>query len=317
MRAAKRGLLHKRILAVLGAQAVVLSATLSWADGTPNHVRDVKVRATDASTGATEIEVVGTTAPDLQRARRERRQAIARRHLERGRRRGVKEALTSQVGVVGGVLTQGFKTEAGQMTRLSVSLAEAGHLPRSCRGHVAQGARSSPSLTTTGAASAADVKAAGGDAPAAVVADAELADVRFEKGKGGADRVLITTTAVPAYSLGDHAGRPRAARAEEDAAPEEPREDDGPRVAAQPAQDGQRVLRALERVDDHRDRPRGHGAGLDRRRRQVDHLVLRRRRSSAPAARRRRSQERHRRARARRGRAARRSRRRSIGGATT
>ena len=33
MRAAKRGLLHKRILAVLGAQAVLLSATLSWADG--------------------------------------------------------------------------------------------------------------------------------------------------------------------------------------------------------------------------------------------------------------------------------------------
>ena len=37
---------------------------------------------------------------------------------------GVKEALTSQVGVVGGVLTQGFKTEAGTMTRLSVSLVK-------------------------------------------------------------------------------------------------------------------------------------------------------------------------------------------------
>src|SRR3954454_16082047 len=109
MRAAKRGLLHKRILAVLGAQAVLLSATLSWADGSPNHVRDVKVRATDASTGATEIEVVGSTAP------------VFNVRVEAGGKRllvdisnadiasGVKEALTSQVGLVGGVLTQGFK----------------------------------------------------------------------------------------------------------------------------------------------------------------------------------------------------------------
>src|ERR1700733_7444256 len=100
MRAAKRGLLHKRVLSVLGASAVVLSATLSWADGTPNHVRDVKIRATDASTGATEIEIIGSTAP------------VFNVRVESGGKRllvdienadvvGVKEALTSQVGVVG------------------------------------------------------------------------------------------------------------------------------------------------------------------------------------------------------------------------
>ena len=214
MRAAKRGLLHKGILAVLGAQAVLLSATLSWADGTAqvtaadgggrNHVRDVKVRATDASTGATEIEVVGSTAP------------VFNVRVESGGKRllvdisnadvvpGVKEALTSQVGLVGGVLTQGFKTEQGTMTRLSVSLLkQASYRVR------ADGTTLKVSLTpaaVTAAASAADVKAAGGDAPAAVVADAELADVRFEKGKGGADRVLITTTAVPSYSLGTTPG---------------------------------------------------------------------------------------------------------------
>src|SRR4051812_8121239 len=55
--------IQKRVLSVLGAQAVVLSATLSWAAGAPNHVRDVKIREADARTGATEIEVVGTTAP--------------------------------------------------------------------------------------------------------------------------------------------------------------------------------------------------------------------------------------------------------------
>jgi type IV pilus assembly protein PilQ len=198
-------LLHKRILAVLGAQAVLLSATLSFADGSPNHVRDVKVRATDASTGATEIEVVGSTAP------------VFNVRVEGGGKRllvdisnadvvaGVKEALTSQVGLVGGVLTQGFKTEAGTMTRLSVSLLKQASYRVRAEGNSLK-VSLAPSLTTTAAASAADVKAAGGDAPAAVVADAELADVRFEKGKAGADRVLITTTAVPAYSLGTTPG---------------------------------------------------------------------------------------------------------------
>jgi type IV pilus assembly protein PilQ len=198
-----RGLLHKRVLSVLGAQAIVLSATLSWADGTPNHVRDVKIRATDASTGATEIEVVGTTAP------------VFNVRVESGGKRllvdienadvvGVKEALTSQVGVVGGVLTQGFKTETGSMTRLSVSLVkQATYRVR------ADGTTLRVSLTpatVTAAASAADVKAAGGDAPVVTADVTELSDVRFEKGKGGADRVLITTTAVPAYSLGTTPG---------------------------------------------------------------------------------------------------------------
>lgn len=204
MRAATRGMLQKRVLSVLGAQAVVLSATLSWADGTPNHVRDVKIHATDASTGATEIVVVGTTAP------------VFNVRVESGGKKllvdisnadvvGVKEALTAQVGVVGGVLTQGFKTDAGSMTRLSVSLIkQATYRVR------AEGTTLKVSLTpatATGAATAADVKAAGGDAPAAAATAAtELSDVRFEKGKGGADRVLITTTAPPSYSLGTTQG---------------------------------------------------------------------------------------------------------------
>jgi type IV pilus assembly protein PilQ len=194
------GFYHKRVLSVLGAQAVVLSATLSWADGTPNHVRDVKIRATDASTGATEIEVVGTTAP------------VFNVRVESGGKRllvdisnadvvGVKEAITAQVGVVGGVLTQGFKTDAGTMTRLSVSLVkQATYRVR------AEGTTLKVSLTpatATGAAGATDVKPAADVAATAGEAKvtSELADVRFEKGKGGADRVVITTTTPPSYSL--------------------------------------------------------------------------------------------------------------------
>ena len=194
------GLLQKRVLSVLGASAVVLSATLSWADGTPNHVRDVKIHQADPS-GPTEIEVVGTTAP------------VFNVRVEGGGKRllvdisnadvaGVKDAITAQVGVVGGVLTQAFKTEQGMMTRLSVSLTrQATYRVR------AEGTSLKVTLSpaaTTAAATAADVKAATLTAdPASAM---ELSDVRFEKGKAGADRVLITTTGVPAYSLGTTPG---------------------------------------------------------------------------------------------------------------
>ncbi|MDB4940772.1 MAG: Type pilus biosis protein PilQ [Labilithrix sp.] len=200
MRAAKRGLLHKRVLSVLGATALVLSATLSWADGAPNHVRDVKIRAVDTATGSTEIEVVGTTAP------------VFNVRVESGGKRllvdiansdaaGVKDALTSQVGVVGGVLTQAFKTEQGMMTRLSVSLVkQATYRVR------AEGTSLKVTLTpssTTAAATAADVKVASAVEAASVL---ELSDVRFEKGKNGADRLRITTSGVPSYSLGTTPG---------------------------------------------------------------------------------------------------------------
>ncbi|MBN9162336.1 MAG: hypothetical protein J0I07_15350, partial [Myxococcales bacterium] len=58
----KRGSIHKRVLQLIGAQAILLAATFAWADAEPNHVRDVKVRTTDVESGAAEIEVVGTSA---------------------------------------------------------------------------------------------------------------------------------------------------------------------------------------------------------------------------------------------------------------
>src|SRR5688572_22889506 len=55
----KRGSIHKRVLQLIGTQAILLSAGLAWADASqlavPNHVRDVKVRTTDAQSGAAEI----------------------------------------------------------------------------------------------------------------------------------------------------------------------------------------------------------------------------------------------------------------------
>ncbi len=209
-----RGLLHKRVVSVLGAQAVVLSATLSWADGAPNHVRDVKIRPAD-SAGATEIEVVGTSAP------------VFSVRVESGGKRllvdianadvtSAKEAVTAPVGVVGGVLTQGFTTDTGTMTRLSVSLLKQATYRVRAEGTTLR-IMLSPSDTSTAAAGAADVKVSsaatlpGLASPTSAVAAAslgtsELAEVSFEKGKAGADRVRIKTTTVPAYSLGTTPG---------------------------------------------------------------------------------------------------------------
>src|SRR5579862_9610032 len=48
----------------LTAMALVLSAGVASADAVvPNHVRDVKMRASEAVPGGTEIDIVGTTAP--------------------------------------------------------------------------------------------------------------------------------------------------------------------------------------------------------------------------------------------------------------
>ena len=200
MRTAKRGFYQKRALSVLGAGALLLSATLSWADGAPNHVRDVKIHAAESGTGATEIEVVGTTAP------------VFNVRVEGGGKRllvdianadavGVKEALSDQVGVVGGVLTQAFKTEQGNMTRLSVSLVKQATYRVRAEG-------TSLKITLTPAGTTAAMTAAEAKTQAAVEAAAilELTDVRFEKGKSGADRVVVTTTGIPAYSLGTTAG---------------------------------------------------------------------------------------------------------------
>ena len=54
--------IHTRLLQLIGAQALILTTSLAWADSAPNHVHDVKVHATDTVSGAAEIEVVGTAS---------------------------------------------------------------------------------------------------------------------------------------------------------------------------------------------------------------------------------------------------------------
>ena len=202
----KRGSIHKRVLQLIGAQAIVLSASLSWADApppgvAPNHVRDVKVHTTDAQSGAAEIEVVGTSAPNWSV------------RIENGGKRlvvdiqgsdvvGAKEAITSAVGVVGGVMTQAFKTEAGQMTRVSINL-----LKQATYRVRAEGTSLKVLLTpaTTTAPAVGTAKESGAEA-----GGPELVDVRYERAKApctsGCDRIVISTTDMPAYALSTSPG---------------------------------------------------------------------------------------------------------------
>jgi type IV pilus assembly protein PilQ len=178
----------------MSAQAILLGTTLALADveAAPNHVRDVKVRTMDAAGGA-EIEIVGTSTPTY---------AV---RIENGGKRlivdisdsdvlGVHQAITSAVGVVGGVMTQAFKTDAGRMTRLSINLVkQAAYRVR------AEGTTLKVQLTPA---------AATAPAPANEERSApnnELVDVRYERAQAssasGGDRIVLSTTDLPAYSL--------------------------------------------------------------------------------------------------------------------
>jgi type IV pilus assembly protein PilQ len=195
----KRGSIHKRVLQLIGAKAIMLlSTTLAWADAAPNHVQDVKVRATDAQSGATEIEVVGTSSPTFNvRVENGGKRLIV--DISNSDVVGVKEAVTNSIGVVGGVMTQAFKTDAGQMTRLSINLVKQAAYRVRAEGTSLK-VLLTPAATTapaTGPAKESD------NAPKA--AASELVDVRYERAKSpcssSCDRIVISTTDMPAYAV--------------------------------------------------------------------------------------------------------------------
>ncbi len=203
----RRMTMNKKLLTGIATSAILLSATLAWADATPNHVRDVKVRATDGASGATEIEVVGTASP-----------IFVVRVEERGKRLvvdianadapGVQEALTSQIGVVGGLHTQAFKTEAGAMTRLSINLTRQASYRVRAEGTSLK-VQLTPSEATNATPGVPPVKVSTTTTTSAPIPTAKegvaglpeskVENVRFERAK--ADRVVVSTSAVPEYAL--------------------------------------------------------------------------------------------------------------------
>jgi type IV pilus assembly protein PilQ len=201
-------------LVYVAAFGILLCESIASAESASNHVRDVHVRATDATSGAAEIEIAGTGAL-----------TYSVRAADGGRRLlidlsdtdlvGAPAAITNPVGVVGGVLTQSFDTDAGRMTRLTVTLDRAASYRM-----VPEGATLRVVITPNAASSSAPPAAKPPMAPAADSASpaASVRDVHFERASGktpgcapnGCDRVVIELEGLPAYSLGvSSSGHPR------------------------------------------------------------------------------------------------------------
>jgi type IV pilus assembly protein PilQ len=214
-------------LAIAGAGAGALllpaSAGASEPPAASNHVRDVTVRADDGVEGGCIVDVAGT------------RPAVYDVRVGEGGRRlfvdlsdadvtSAPAAITTSVGVVGGVLTQAYSTSVGRMARLSITLesdaayrlvseGDTLHIHLAPKSPLPQGsgqsARPSAPSASPGATGALAVAAAHGHDEAAESTSEAVRDVRFERAPGnaagcaprGCDRVVIELPALPAYTL--------------------------------------------------------------------------------------------------------------------
>jgi type IV pilus assembly protein PilQ len=193
----------RRGMATLGpagvAASVLLCGPVAAADAAANHVRDVQLLPDDGVASGARIEIVGTGAP-----------AYNVRVADGGARLfvdlsgsdvvGAPAAITTAVGVVGGVLTQSFPTGSGPMTRLTISLQRASTYRVIANGStlVVRIAPSGPAIPTH--------LGAGTSAPQAAGA---VRDVRFERSPAtvtgcapyGCDRVVVDLGSIPTYAL--------------------------------------------------------------------------------------------------------------------
>ncbi len=194
----------RRGMATLGsaslAASVLLCGSVAAADVTANHVRDVQVLPDDGVTGGARIEIVGTGAP-----------AYNVRVADGGARLfvdlsesdvvGAPAAITTPVGVVGGVLTQSYPTGSGPMTRADDQLAARVDLSRRRQRFHARGPHR-PERPRDPVLSRAQ-------APPTPSAAGAVRDVRFERSPAtvtgcapnGCDRVVVDLGSIPTYSL--------------------------------------------------------------------------------------------------------------------
>jgi type IV pilus assembly protein PilQ len=198
-------------LAILGAAFAAYAparARAAEAGAEPNHVRSVHVRADADVPGGCVIDVEGTrpAAYDARLGDGGRRLLV---DLSDADVSGAPPAITTPVGVVGGVLTQAFHTPTGALARLAITLDKQAtyrvvpdgdvlHVYVAPRAAAAPAQHASP-----------PVEAATPTAPAAPTDDATIRDVRFERAPAsafgcaprGCDRVVVELGSLPAYSL--------------------------------------------------------------------------------------------------------------------
>jgi hypothetical protein len=178
---------------VLGAvvAATLLSHGTAYAAGSeaPNHVREVALSGITSTSGAgTEIVVHGTEAPVFAvRVEGGGKKLVV--DLSNADVAGAKPAMTDSVGVVGGVLTQAFRTEAGQLTRVTVNLVKT-----AAYRVFADGNDLKIQLAPASATAPAAPSLFGGRAEVEAARGPELSDVRFERKRATAGAHASTST---------------------------------------------------------------------------------------------------------------------------
>lgn len=197
--------------AAIAPRETPIASAPSAGTGAANHVVDVRVRADDAAAGAAQIEVVGTSVP-----------VYSARVTDGGHRilvdlsdsdvSGAPAAITTPVGVVGGVLTRTYATDAGPMARLTISLEREAIYRLVAAGNTLR-VLLAPSAGATAAAAAADSQLSTADpqlsTAQSAVAPNSVRDIRFERlpprvtgcAPNGCDRVLVELGRIPPYSL--------------------------------------------------------------------------------------------------------------------
>jgi type IV pilus assembly protein PilQ len=186
----KRAMSQNRT-AIAMALVTSLYAFSASAEGAANHVRDVHVAE---NAGVTEILVSGTSAPTYN-VRVETGGLRLIVDLQGTDLVKVPEALTKQVGLATGILTQSFKNGDALSTRLTISLAKtAGYRVR------AEGNTLRILLRAAAETHAeANIKPL---AEEAVAVAPTATDVRFERTKDEKpkDRVVVELSAIPSYA---------------------------------------------------------------------------------------------------------------------
>jgi type IV pilus assembly protein PilQ len=172
---------HRQLLRTLVVLGVLGIASPAFADGAPNHVSEVRASASEG--GGSEVVVVGTATAKFS-ARLDGKRLLV--DLTDTDLTGAPAPLNERVGLVSGVMTQAFKTDAGTTTRVTISLTEAATFRVRADGNVvritlSKGDAADAKPETTAAAPKADAPAAG---------PASVRSVKFAR-KDGVDRVSI------------------------------------------------------------------------------------------------------------------------------
>jgi type IV pilus assembly protein PilQ len=203
--ATPRRLLKRRTaVTALGTLAALLTLSPARAAGVAsNHVRDVKVHGVAGAAGTTEIEIVGTSVPTYNARVTDGGKRLVV-DLSNADVAGAPGAINSPVGVVGGVLTQSFASGPAPIARLDVSLLHTATYRLKTDGNTLHIV-----LVPADATAAVDENAPVAAAAAVVPAAAEVRDVRYQRvgstmtgcAPAGCDRVVVSLSALPAYSL--------------------------------------------------------------------------------------------------------------------